>query len=100
MAPEEEPQHGQPGQEVGQDQSPPGQDSEKPLGEDPDQPQGKHLEAAKQHEHKEDQAGVSIRCGQENGCHESEGHKGRPVEQGVLENHPKCLHCQVILAVW
>ena len=88
MPPEEEPQHDQSGQEVGQHQGPPGQDSEEPLGEDRDQHQREYLEAAKQHEHEEDQAGVSIRCAKEDGRHESEGHKGRPVEQGVLENYP------------
>jgi len=88
MSPEEKPQHDQPGQEVGQDQGPPGQDFEEPLGEDRDQPQREYLEAAKQHDHDEDQAGVSIRCGQEAGRHEPEGHKGHPVEHGVLENQP------------
>src|SRR5438034_11843619 len=38
MAPEEEPQHDRPGQEAGQDQAPAGQDSEKSLSEDRDQP--------------------------------------------------------------
>src|SRR5882762_3648237 len=41
MSPEEECQHDQPGQEIGQDQGPPGQDFEEPLGEDRDRPHAK-----------------------------------------------------------
>src|SRR5215831_181267 len=88
MASEEEPQHDQPGQEVGEDQGPPREDLEEPLSEDRDQPQREHLEAAKQHEDEEEQAWVSIGGGQQAGGYQPEGHKGHPVEQGVLENHP------------
>src|SRR5215472_5624245 len=88
MASEEEPQHEQPGQEVGEDQGPPREDFEEPLREDRDQPQREHLEAAKQHEDEEEQAWVSIVGGQQAGGYQPEGHKGHPVEQGVLENHP------------
>jgi len=76
MAPEEEPQQDHPGQEAGQDQAPPGQDSEKSLCED--QPQREYLEAAKQHDPR----------GKEPGRHDPKGHKGRPVEYGVLKSYP------------
>src|ERR1700730_5330719 len=89
MIAEKNGEHGESGHQVAADDGPRRQRVEEPRPEDHDHGQHEDLEAAEEHENREEDAAIAIDEGEQPGRAETEEDEGQPVRRRVLEDETR-----------